>query len=616
MFGNMSIKNRLISLSTIFLITFIGINIYINTSLNGQKQKFDNMKTVVEIRGGVVGTLTSGLQITSALRGVYINPKDKKTLANLEKAIVTMDKQINKLNSTRLRNLSKGIDKFNVIPLFRAYQNDINRLIGDAKNGKLTDKAIITHIVNVWRPLKKQLKAWRDASKKKDIEFVKSYEESNNSILTYMLILSVIGFIFIAIYSYLVINSITNSLIKVQNGISSFFDFLNRKTSSAKKIGLNTNDEFGKMAKDIDNNIGIIEKSIQEDNEFINDTQSVMARVQKGWFSQHIRVNTSNPNLIQLKETVNTALSNLKLKFEEINAILDEYVKLDYRRELKIDGIEKGGVFDSLLTDIVHLRAAITKMLVENKQNGMTLDNSSDILLKNVDTLNKNANQSAASLEETAAAIEEITSSIANNSTNVNNMSRYATSVSDSANEGQRLANETTKAMEEINEEVTSINEAISVIDQIAFQTNILSLNAAVEAATAGEAGKGFAVVAQEVRNLASRSAEAANEIKTLVENATQKANNGKHITDKMIEGYTQLSDNIIKTNSLINDIENASKEQKNSIEQINNAISTLDKQTQHNAQIASQAQEVAIKTDEIAKLVVSNANAKEFVGK
>ncbi|MFW2608565.1 methyl-accepting chemotaxis protein, partial [Aliarcobacter butzleri] len=91
---------------------------------------------------------------------------------------------------------------------------------------------------------------------------------------------------------------------------------------------------------------------------------------------------------------------------------------------------------------------------------------------------------------------------------------------------------------------VNLINEAIGVIDNIAFQTNILSLNAAVEAATAGEAGKGFAVVAGEVRNLASRSAEAAKEIKAIVENATSKANQGKSIATNMIEGYKELNQN------------------------------------------------------------------------
>ena len=170
--------------------------------------------------------------------------------------------------------------------------------------------------------------------------------------------------------------------------------------------------------------------------------------------------------------------------------------------------------------------------------------------------------------------------------------------------------------MDEINTQVTLINDSISVIDQIAFQTNILSLNAAVEAATAGEAGKGFAVVAAEVRNLASRSAEAAKEIKAIVENATSKANHGKQIADHMIDGYKQLNENISQTINLISDIQNASKEQLLGIEQINDAVTQLDQQTQQNAMVASQTHDVAVLTDQIAKLVVTHANEKEFNGK
>nr|WP_306459091.1 methyl-accepting chemotaxis protein [Aliarcobacter faecis] len=195
-------------------------------------------------------------------------------------------------------------------------------------------------------------------------------------------------------------------------------------------------------------------------------------------------------------------------------------------------------------------------------------------------------------------------------------MSIYSDQVTISAKKGQELANHTTTAMDEINTQVNRINEAISVIDQIAFQTNILSLNAAVEAATAGEAGKGFAVVAQEVRNLASRSAEAAKEIKALVEYATSKANEGKNISFEMIEGYSELIENIHKQAQTINEIANASKEQQAGITQINDAVTGLDQQTQQNASIAANTKEIAIKANEIAYKVVEDANKNEFIGK
>jgi methyl-accepting chemotaxis protein len=328
---------------------------------------------------------------------------------------------------------------------------------------------------------------------------------------------------------------------------------------------------------------------------------------------QKINVSTSNKGLEELKNGFNDLLNIVATKvsgnLNEISEALKSYAKLDFTHKITGDlGEVSKGLND--LTDIIN------KILVENKSNGLTLQNSSAILLKNVEQLSTSSNQAAESLEETAAALDQMTSSISNNTQNVSKMASHGNEVKSSVSAGQELANQTTAAMDEINNEVTAISDAISVIDQIAFQTNILSLNAAVEAATAGEAGKGFAVVAQEVRNLASRSAEAANEIKKLVENATSKANNGKNIADEMIEGYTHLNDSISMTLELISDVEKVTKEQFHGIEQINNAVTILDKQTQENASISNATKDIAIQTEQISRDIVENANEKEFIGK
>ena len=195
-------------------------------------------------------------------------------------------------------------------------------------------------------------------------------------------------------------------------------------------------------------------------------------------------------------------------------------------------------------------------------------------------------------------------------------MAEYSNELKESIDSGQKLASSTVDSMDEINSQTQAIADAITVIDQIAFQTNILSLNAAVEAATAGEAGKGFAVVAQEVRNLASRSAEAAKEIKDLVEAATVKTNLGKQSADKMIEGYNILNTNIKKTTETINDIALSSKEQQTGIEQINDAITRLDQGTQENAAVASETALIAESTSLMAKGIVDQANEADFIGK
>ncbi|MDS1315946.1 HAMP domain-containing methyl-accepting chemotaxis protein [Aliarcobacter butzleri] len=450
----------------------------------------------------------------------------------------------------------------------------------------------------------------KEMLKQKDEITNKLYESSRNIIIA----ISIIGILITVVLSLLISSMLVNALTVFKDGLFSFFAYLNRESTKAELINLDTKDEFGQMAKVVNENIVKTQKGIEEDRKLIDETIAVLGEFEQGDLCQRLNLSVSNPALMQLKEVLNNMASNLENNIDNVLKVLEQYSNYNYLNKIDQKGLKEHLL--KLASGVNNLGDSITQMLIDNKTNGLTLDKSSNILLANVDKLNLSSNEAAASLEETAAALEEITSNIRNNTESIAKMASYSSNVTASANQGEKLANETTVAMDEINNQVNLINEAISVIDQIAFQTNILSLNAAVEAATAGEAGKGFAVVAQEVRNLASRSAEAAKEIKAIVENATSKANQGKQIATNMIEGYKELNQNIINTINLISDIEMSSKEQLSGIEQINVAVTQLDQQTQQNANVAMQTHTISTMTDQIAKLIVSSADEKEFIGK
>ncbi len=232
------------------------------------------------------------------------------------------------------------------------------------------------------------------------------------------------------------------------------------------------------MAVVVNQNIVKTQENIDEDRQVISDTIEVLSEFEQGDLCRRVNTQSSNPALQELTKLLNQMATNVEMNIDNVLGVLEQYSNSNYMNKVKTNGIKEHLL--KLATGVNTLGDAITEMLVENKSNGLTLDNSSNILLKNVDILNQNSNEAAAALEETAAALEEITSNISHNTENVVKMSNFASNVTDSASRGESLANQTTKAMNEIDQEVNAINDAITVIDQIAFQTNILSLNAAV----------------------------------------------------------------------------------------------------------------------------------------
>ncbi|WP_419770401.1 MAG: methyl-accepting chemotaxis protein [Candidatus Marinarcus sp.] len=352
---------------------------------------------------------------------------------------------------------------------------------------------------------------------------------------------------------------------------------------------------------------------------FNRDILSSLIGISQGDISRKMYASGLHGDFVKVSNEINKALDTIAVAqskdefIQKMIVTLNSYAKGDYRPKIKLDGMQEDII--ELARGINTLGEALSELSRVNYENGLMLKNGSTKLSYNVESITTATKTQAQSLEETSSAIEEITQSMKESNKNTMQMADYAEELTQSANQGEKLANKTTKAMDEINEEVSMINEAITVIDQIAFQTNILSLNAAVEAATAGEAGKGFAVVAQEVRNLATRSSQAAKEIKNLVESANIKADAGKSIAAQMIQGYGTLNENITLTMNLLKSVSHSSKEQERAILQINEAISILDKNTQESASIALQTNSIAKESNNIAMEIVEQAN-KEFDGK
>jgi methyl-accepting chemotaxis protein len=243
-------------------------------------------------------------------------------------------------------------------------------------------------------------------------------------------------------------------------------------------------------------------------------------------------------------------------------------------------------------------------------------------------SLAQGASEQAASLEESSSALEEMSSMIKKNADTSSQAASFSDEAKDSAGRGSDAMNKMSVAIADIERSSQETAKIIKVIDEIAFQTNLLALNAAVEAARAGEAGKGFAVVAEEVRNLAMRSAEAAKNTSSLIEESVGKAKNGVTIAASVASNLTQINESTVKVSGLIAEIAAASKEQATGIDQITQAVGQMDKVTQTNAanaeetaaaseELSAQAEQMRGCVRELQKLVglvITESNASESV--
>ncbi len=288
----------------------------------------------------------------------------------------------------------------------------------------------------------------------------------------------------------------------------------------------------------------------------------------------------------QLGEGFNALLDELSHIFGDIATAMSHLAEGDLTHK---SDKTYSGTFGEVQRDIDKTMHNLSDVLQRLQTSAEAIGDTAEEISAGNNSLSMRTEQQAANLEETASSMEELTSTVQHNADNAQQANQVAASARLSAEKGGEVVNNAIAAMQAIDKSSSRIAEIIGVIDEIAFQTNLLALNASVEAARAGEQGRGFAVVATEVRNLASRSADAAKEIKELIQDSVEKVNTGSSLVNESGERLEALVEGVRKVGDIIAEIAAASAEQSEGIAQVNNAVTSIDELTQQNAALAEQ---------------------------
>jgi methyl-accepting chemotaxis protein len=562
-------------------------------------------KTVVAIESGNMGVFINAIVPIFDEDRKYIGSLEAKSTFNsiskvfstdYQKLVVLLDKKYLRIN----------IDKNKVIDKYTVSQKDVNnKLLSQIQKigiKSFQNSKYLQDSENIY--FHKEIKDFSGntiglfiiAYSKKKMQTVLDSNEKLALIL--FLSISVIFLIFLVFISFKLNKIVVEPLSRFQKGLVNFFDYLNGKREVAEEININSDDEIGKMSKVVDKNITLLEDGIKKDRQMIENLIQCVKEVENGNLSCQIEKIPNKPVLKEVKKYFNNMINVLEKNIgKDINAILKNlnyYAQGEYDKRIE----NPTGKVEYALNELSH---KIAIMIEENSERSSNLSEKSRTLGNSISVIEQNAKEQRAMIEDAIKTLSHIIKNLNIQEKNSKDMQDYTKNVTKSAEIGKSLATTTSKAIEELNNTVKQINNSIDVIDNIVVQTNILSLNASVEAVSAGEAGKGFAVVANEVRRLASISLEASKTIRQIVEEAEDKAENGKVIVAEMINGYENLQNDILESIELINKSIELANIQKTEIEDINRFTKVFKEHAQENENAIEKSTTIAKETNKIA---------------